>query len=231
MANIDRGILVYYEWIEACQTLSPSEFHKLFFAMVDYQQNGTPPPEFKGVSKIIATLIFSQLKRRVDTSRAGKASAEKRHQEQNKAETFDINADKNNVANNVVNIVANNTKTYTKIYTENKDNTPISPSKGETEMKNDIDIMFESFWQADPRKVSKAYSQKVFKKLNPSKSLFEKIMNALEEHKKNPDWQKQDGQFIPHASTWLNQKRWEDELNTEIKVEQQPKFKKQGVHL
>ena len=26
------------------------------------------------------------------------------------------------------------------------------------------------------------------------------------------DWTKDDGQFIPHASTWLNGKRWEDEL-------------------
>ena len=26
------------------------------------------------------------------------------------------------------------------------------------------------------------------------------------------DWTKDGGQFIPHASTWLNGKRWEDEL-------------------
>ncbi|MNH08813.1 hypothetical protein D3C79_682460 [compost metagenome] len=28
------------------------------------------------------------------------------------------------------------------------------------------------------------------------------------------DWTKDGGQFIPHAATWLNGKRWEDELPT-----------------
>ncbi len=237
---MDKGILVYYEWIEACQTLSPAEFHKLFFAMVDYQQNGTPPPEFKGVTKIIATLVFSQLKRRVDTSRAGKASAEKRQQEHNKTEEIStnnandivINSVGNKDTNEVVNSVSNYNKTKTKIKTI--DNIPpiVPPLKeGENDIKDEVSDMFKLFWEAYPRKVSKAYSEKVFKKIKPSKLLFEKIMKALEEHKKNPDWQKQDGQFIPHASTWLNQRRWEDELQAEIKKEEQPKFKKQGVHL
>ena len=29
---------------------------------------------------------------------------------------------------------------------------------------------------------------------------------------KSHDWTKDGGQFIPHAATWLNGKRWEDEL-------------------
>ena len=37
-------------------------------------------------------------------------------------------------------------------------------------------------------------------------------MRALETQKKSDQWQRDNGAFIPHASTWLNQQRWEDEL-------------------
>ncbi|RNF93802.1 hypothetical protein EFK07_03350 [Pseudomonas putida] len=35
---------------------------------------------------------------------------------------------------------------------------------------------------------------------------------ALAAWSKSHDWTKDSGQFIPHAATWLNGKRWEDEL-------------------
>ena len=226
MSSLEKGVLFNYEWVDVCKCLTAKEFHKLFFAMAEFQKYGTTPPTFEGKAGIIATLIFPCLQKRVEASITGKEGAMKRwNSTPNSPTDTPPNSTPNSPPNNKLNL------------TKDKGNInnipPIVPplKEGENDIKNDIDIMFESFCQAYPRKVSKAYSQKVFKKLNPSKSLFEKIMNALEEHKKNPDWQKQDGQFIPHASTWLNQKRWEDELNTEIKVEQQPKFKKQGVHL
>ena len=69
---------------------------------------------------------------------------------------------------------------------------------------------FEKFYFSYPRKVGKANVEKWFEKNKPDEELFNKIMTALEEHKKTKQWQ--DKQFIPHPSTWLNQKRWEDEI-------------------
>ena len=37
-------------------------------------------------------------------------------------------------------------------------------------------------------------------------------MDAIEKQKKSAQWTKNDGQFIPHPTTWLNGKRWEDEV-------------------
>ena len=37
------------------------------------------------------------------------------------------------------------------------------------------------------------------------------MLESLARAKKRPDWIKDGGQFIPHASTWLNAKGWEDE--------------------
>jgi hypothetical protein len=37
-------------------------------------------------------------------------------------------------------------------------------------------------------------------------------MAALEKQKQCEGWQKDNGKYIPHASTWLNNARWEDEV-------------------
>ena len=38
------------------------------------------------------------------------------------------------------------------------------------------------------------------------------LLEALEKQKKSAQWVKDGGVFIPHPATWLNGKRWEDEL-------------------
>lgn len=76
---------------------------------------------------------------------------------------------------------------------------------------------FETFYKAYPRKIGKVNVEKWFKKNKPDEELMNKILVSLEEHKKLKQWQ--DKQFIPYPATWLNQKRWEDELDTNLKVE------------
>jgi hypothetical protein len=39
------------------------------------------------------------------------------------------------------------------------------------------------------------------------------MVNIIETHKKSSQWQKENGQYIPNPATWLNQRRWDDELN------------------
>jgi hypothetical protein len=70
---------------------------------------------------------------------------------------------------------------------------------------------FDRFWAAYPRKVGKAAAERVFKRLRPDKDLLKTMLIALEQQKASRQWQKEDGQFIPHPATWLNQARWEDE--------------------
>ena len=82
---------------------------------------------------------------------------------------------------------------------------PPLPPKGER------DALFSKFWSAYPKKVAKPTAQAAFKKLNPDASLMEIILEALEKQKRSSQWTKDNGQYIPNPSTWLNQKRWEDE--------------------
>ena len=75
----------------------------------------------------------------------------------------------------------------------------------------DILPLFDRFWGAYPRKVSKADARKAFAKLNPDAELVEAMLRALDWQKRLPEWTKDGGQFIPYPATWLNARRWEDE--------------------
>lgn len=92
------------------------------------------------------------------------------------------------------------------------------------EKRNAPDALFDTFWKAYPNKKAKPMALKAWKKLKVDAVLAERIMLALELHKKTPQWSKDDGQYIPHPSTWLNQQRWEDELKSEKSSENQSKF-------
>ena len=81
-----------------------------------------------------------------------------------------------------------------------------------TKEKEYILPFFNELWKVYPKKVSKAEAEKAFRKLNPDEKLFGEIMTALEKHKQLEQWQKENGRFIPHLATWLNKRRWEDEL-------------------
>ncbi len=70
---------------------------------------------------------------------------------------------------------------------------------------------FDRFWQAYPKKQGKQQAQKAWQKINPDESLESVILEALEAQKLSEQWQKNNGQFIPMPSTWLNDRRWEDE--------------------
>lgn len=73
------------------------------------------------------------------------------------------------------------------------------------------ETQFNEFYSKYPRKVKKQDVKKWFQKNKPSSELFSSMMNSLEQFRGCKDWLKDNGQYIPYPSTWLNQRRWEDE--------------------
>ena len=71
---------------------------------------------------------------------------------------------------------------------------------------------FEVFWKLYPNKKSKKDARKAWEKLKPGAELRLTLMTALGNHRISRDWAKDDGQYVPMASTWLNGERWTDEL-------------------
>ncbi len=79
----------------------------------------------------------------------------------------------------------------------------------------DINEMFDVFWEAYPKRKDKAKAYRAFKKLNPDEKLLNTILTALEKQKNDVNWVKQKRQFMPYPSTYLNNRRWEDESDAE----------------
>lgn len=74
---------------------------------------------------------------------------------------------------------------------------------------------FEKFWTAYPRKEAKQAAKKAFEKLKPDEGLLDTMLKAIERFKGTQQWQEDGGRYIPHPATWINQRRWEDEMNGE----------------
>lgn len=73
------------------------------------------------------------------------------------------------------------------------------------------DGAFDRFWTEYPKKVGKGQAQKAFSKVSVP---VETLIDAVQRQKGSVQWQKDGGQYIPNPSTWLNQKRWEDDLDS-----------------
>lgn len=84
-----------------------------------------------------------------------------------------------------------------------------------------LSIGFDRFWEAWPKgkKVARVAALKAWKRLRASEELVKTILDALEKHKLSRKWIKDGGEYIPHPSTWLNQRRWEDEIPETMKSE------------
>lgn len=89
---------------------------------------------------------------------------------------------------------------------------PDSPTPSHAPVRDEQDELFSKFWKLYPRKTAKVKANREWLKIKPSADLFNKIMESLGQHIASREWLKDSGQFIPHPSTWLHQKRWEDEL-------------------
>ena len=77
-------------------------------------------------------------------------------------------------------------------------------------------LNFDPFWEAYPKKKGKATALKAWVKIEPEierdGSLVGRIMGALNSQKATDDWRKEGGKYIPHPASWLNGRRWEDEM-------------------
>ena len=80
-------------------------------------------------------------------------------------------------------------------------------------------MSFDIFWEMYPRKVSKRVAQRKFESLKPDEQSL--ALEALPNHIKYWKSKNTEMEFICHASTWLSQYRFEDEI-----VIEQPKVNK-----
>lgn len=99
--------------------------------------------------------------------------------------------------------------------------TPPYPLTGEhvtetPKKQNTTEKRFDEFWKAYPKKVGKQAALKSWTRIKPDADLHERILAAVETAKNSKQWLNENGRFIPNPATWLNQGRWDDELDTPV---------------
>ncbi len=120
-----------------------------------------------------------------------------------KSEVKTQNVSKNEVQSEVQNEVKRVVQSVD-IYKQNK------IEKEKINKKEKALVLFERFWEAYPKKTAKLEAEKAFIKLDVDDGLLDTMLTALE--KQSSQWQQM--QYIPYPATWLNGKRWEDELES-----------------
>ncbi len=70
---------------------------------------------------------------------------------------------------------------------------------------------FDVFYQTYPRHTGRKSAEKAWLKLMPDESLRQTMLKAIAVQK-DTLWRGLDIRYIPHPATWLNGRRWEDEV-------------------
>ena len=71
-------------------------------------------------------------------------------------------------------------------------------------------VRFDRFWAVYPIRVKKNVAQTSWLKLAPDDALTDTIVADVERRVKD-EWIGENAKYVPHPTTYLNQRRWEDE--------------------
>ena len=82
--------------------------------------------------------------------------------------------------------------------------------------------MFQAFWTLYPRKVAKRTAQSSWNRLSELEQ--KEALDALQNHLKYWKLKETSKEFIPHPATWLNQGRWEDEIDLTESLVKKPQL-------
>lgn len=123
-----------------------------------------------------------------------------------------------NLVQNIAKGSANNCLTLEQNIAE-QNNSSIKETHLLNNSKENIKESFDKFWNVYPRKVSKGNAEKWFIKNKPTEELVNAMIDKISLLKNTEQWKKNNGQFIPYPTTWLNAKGWEDEIIQENLIE------------
>lgn len=88
---------------------------------------------------------------------------------------------------------------------------PNGGSQALTKKEPNYSEEFLKFWQSYPRKVGKGKAWEVWRrKVERPQETLKAILANLIWQARSDQWTRDEGQYIPHPSTYLGQRRWED---------------------
>lgn len=229
-----KSFVLYLEYAEYFAELTDEQAGKVIKAIYAFEQ-GQELPEMSGAAKIAFSAIRNQLVRdnerwekQVRNGKRGGRPASQEEPSHNQEETQtkpNDNPNKTQVEPNYnpTEIQSKADQKPKKAYMNNElcimsnelcNNPPVVPPEGNgAELAQKEPKGFEEFWQSYPHKVGKKAALSAWKRLKPNAALRTKIMESLETQKASDQWRRENGRYIPNPSTWLNQGRWDDQLD------------------
>lgn len=195
---------VWTSFLDIVEPLSDDELGRLFRMMMIYTFTGEEPPKFDGNERYLWPVAKQQIdlaaskveKMRENGLKGGRPANNQNQTKPNESKEKQIkpneSKEKQTETNERLNVKDN-------VYIKDKEN------------KKETSYFFDRFWNAYPRHVNKPGAMKAFDKAKIDGELLDMILKAIERQKASNQWTKDNGQFIPHPATWLNQRRWEDE--------------------
>ena len=185
---------VYHSYLKAIEPLNDAECGRLLRACLQYSMTGEAP-ELRGNERF----IFPSWQSQIDRDRE-KYEARCRKNKENISVRWNTD---------VYGGIRTNTKrTKDKDKDKDKDKENKAPHTPRT---GGGGAAFERFWAAYPKKVGKQAALKSFQRV---KVPVDVLLAALDQQKRSDQWTRENGRFIPNPATWLNQGRWEDELES-----------------
>jgi hypothetical protein len=96
----------------------------------------------------------------------------------------------------------------------NSENDDSSTQRKVKESKDIYPSNFLKFWNHYPKKIGKGAALKAYQTIKEPKPSLSTILQSIELHKTTEQWKTM--RYIPNPATWLNQRRWEDEIQQPI---------------
>jgi len=109
----------------------------------------------------------------------------------------------------------------------------VGPSETETETETETEPRarkkpskheesFKAFWKEYPNKKAVAKARAAWKKAQGALPDIDIVLAAIQKQKQSQQWKKEQGQYIPHPATWINGACWEDETETQERIDYGP---------
>ncbi len=212
MAN-KKSFIFYYDWWDIFEPMSQQQRGDMLTGIYQYVRNGIEPEYGELGMKIAFNVIRNALNRdgeKYEKICTARSEGIKKRWAKNKEEYLSIH--KNT-------FVTDNVNDSDNVNANDNDNV------NDTDNVNDINITssfssktacvysddFLAFWKEYPKKVGKGEAFKQWKKARLTLSDKENILSALKWQKNTDRWRDNKGRYIPNPSTYISQRRWEDE--------------------
>ncbi|MBQ3567172.1 MAG: hypothetical protein IJA12_08330 [Oscillospiraceae bacterium] len=220
----NKSFMMYKEWEELFDALEPEEVSQLVKALFAFACRGEEP-QLSGALKIAFITMRNAIER---DGIKWEEKCERNTENARKRWNKKITQPCDRIHKNTNCTDKDKEKDKEKDKDKDKDTSAVQPYESESVCDENCfyydSEQFELFWKAYPKKFAKENAVKQWCVLSPDSSLVREMLSAVEKQKKSPQWQEQEGRFIPYPEKWLRERRWEDNITVNSSVQNDYSF-------